>query len=126
VKKDVKKGRREDRKKRDKARRRRHREKQTEQALDPSRNLHAERGRPVTAADITPYARQKCSSCRGKGVVGRRSAGEVHGVEPCVCATKRFIKAHPEVIIDAHGVAFFPAEEPKDEAPTADGGPAQT
>ena len=128
MKKDAKKKRREDRKKKDKTRRRRHREKQVQQALDPSRNLHAERGRPVTAADITPYARQKCTDCKGKGLVGRRSAGEVHGVEPCACASKRFIKAHPEIIIDAQGVAFFPAEEPKQEIPeqaAPDGGSAE-
>lgn len=124
MKKDVKKKRRDDRKKRDKQRHRRHKEKAAQQALDPSRNLHVERGRPVTAADITPYARQKCGDCKGKGLVGRRSAGEVHGIEPCACASKRFIKAHPEVIIDVQGVAFFPAEEPKPE-PEADGGPAQ-
>ncbi len=91
-------------------------------ALDPSRNLHVERGRIVTASDITPFARPKCGTCRGKGIVGLRLAGEAQGVEPCKCATSRFFKRHgKKVIIDREGRAWWPADHVEVmEAPASD------
>jgi hypothetical protein len=31
--------------------------------------------------------------------------------EPCKCATTRFLKKHPEIIMDATGRAWWPADE---------------
>lgn len=79
-------------------------------APDARRNLHVERGRPVVVNDITPFARPKCGKCGGKGIAGMRSAGETTGAEPCSCATKRFFREHPEIIVTAEGEAFWPLE----------------
>lgn len=80
-------------------------------AGDPSRNLHADKGRAVVVNDITPYARQKCSKCAGRGIVGMRTAEEQQGAEPCRCATQRFFKKHgKDLIVDSHGRAWWPAK----------------
>lgn len=72
---------------------------------DPSRNAHVERGRVVMVSEVTPYALPLHQKCR-QGIV-RRSDPPV----ACACATKRFLKRHPEVIIDEKGAAWWPAEE---------------
>ena len=79
-------------------------------APDPRRNLHVDPGRPVTVSDITPYARQKCGKCGGRGIVGMRHAGDATGAEPCRCAHLRFMKAHPEIVVTETGAAFWPAQ----------------
>jgi len=80
-------------------------------APDPRRNLHVEPGRPVVVNDITPYARPKCGKCK-KGIADtvKNDAGEVVGAAPCVCATTRFYRRHPEIIVTETGAAFWPAE----------------
>lgn len=78
---------------------------------DPSRNLHADRGRSVVVNDITPYARQKCGNCGGRGIVGMRTTDEQQAAEPCKCATVRFFKKHGrDLIVDAQGRAWWPAK----------------
>lgn len=79
---------------------------------NPSRNSHVERGRPITVADVAPYARQKCQKCRGKGMVGVKLSedGTPVSATPCKCATVRFFKAKPEIILDEEGRAWWPAE----------------
>jgi hypothetical protein len=81
--------------------------------LDPSRNLHVEKGRVVTVNDITPHARPKCKDCKGKGITGtnKDDDGKAVSATPCRCATSRFFKAHPEVIVDARGASWWPLEQ---------------
>ncbi len=79
-------------------------------APDPSRNLHVEKGRAVMVSDIQPHALQMHEKCRGRGVVAIVDGGT--RAIPCKCATKRFLKAHPEVIIDKSGAAWWPAKDP--------------
>jgi len=71
-----------------------------------ARNPGVPRGRPVTVGDISGYALSGHQECRGRGMIGL-----VEGkARPCKCATKRFLKAHPEVVVDgATGEAFWPA-----------------
>lgn len=80
-------------------------------APDARRNLHVERGRPVVVNDITPFARPKCGKCKN-GIAGttKNDAGEVVGATPCACATTRFYRHHPEIIVTAEGEAFWPLE----------------
>jgi len=66
------------------------------------------KGRQVTVADLVPYALQMHPLCGGKGIV--RGTNNV----PCKCATKRFFKAKPNVILDATGAAWWPAKEDTD------------
>lgn len=71
---------------------------------DGTRNVGTPRGRPVTVDDVRPYVLPKHGRCRGKGVVGAVA---------CKCAQKRFMKAHPEVIVDFEGKllrSWWPAE----------------
>lgn len=79
---------------------------------DPSRNLDKERDRPVTVADVTPHALDGHPKCRGKGVMANQVA--------CACAMSRFLKAHPEIIIEvvdrAHperAAVFWPKKDPE-------------
>ena len=80
---------------------------------NPARNAHVEKGRPVTANEVIAHRLPMHEKCRvGKGIVsiamhedGTRTA------VPCACATKRFFKAHPEIVIDDNGAAWWPAEE---------------
>jgi hypothetical protein len=71
---------------------------------DPSRNAHVERGRVVMVSEVQPYALPMHQKCR-QGIV-RRTDPPV----ACACATKRFLKAHPEVIVDKDGRAWWPAK----------------
>jgi hypothetical protein len=79
-------------------------------AADPqasiARNLNVPRGRRVVASDIAPHALPLHPPCNGKGWVKR--AGEA---VPCRCSTKRFLAAHPEIIMDDEGIAWWPAEK---------------
>lgn len=78
-----------------------------------ARNTHVERGRPVTVDEIRQYRlpmHEACRQLRGLTHIVRTESGERRGV-PCKCAHKRFMKAHPEVIIDATGAAWWPKEE---------------
>lgn len=70
---------------------------------DPSRNVYYPRGREVTVDDVKAHALPKHQKCKG---------GMVSKTTPCSCATKRFLKAHPEVIIDSDGRAWWPAKDP--------------
>lgn len=97
------------------AQRRGHIREQLEKARQPDirRNVHVPRGRPVTLDDIQPHARQKCGSCKGRGLISTRKdeQGKPMFAEPCRCAHVRFVKAHPEIIVTETGEAFWPAEE---------------
>lgn len=79
-------------------------------APDPSRNQETPKGRAVTAAEISPYALPLHLKCRGKGVVGYRGQGEERTAVPCACATKRFLRAHPEVVVDRDGRVWWPED----------------
>jgi len=80
------------------------------------RNVDVPRGRPVKTGDVSAYALGGHSKCRGTGMVG--------AAEACSCATKRFMRAHPEVIVvregDLLGV-YWPLKVAETEA--KDGGP---
>lgn len=76
---------------------------------DPSRNTHIEKGAQVIGNDVTPHAREKCGKCRGKGL---RFSFERRRNEACACATKRFLEAHPEVIVEKNGALWWPAKQP--------------
>lgn len=78
-----------------------------------ARNTHVERGRPVTVDEIRAYRlplHEACRQLRGLTHIVRTEDGARLGV-PCKCAHKRFMKQHPEVIIDEKGAAWWPAEE---------------
>lgn len=85
--------------------------------LDPSRNLHVEKGRQVVVNDITPHARAKCPTCKGKGIVStaKGNDGQAVSATPCRCATARMFKAHPELIIERSGAAWWPLDDAKSE-----------
>lgn len=94
--------------------------------VDPSRNLHIDKGRQITIDDVRPYALAMHHPCRGNGVVGlvKDAEGKAVAGRPCICATKRFFKAHPEIIMEANGAAWWPLdvtanETPKQEQPAA-------
>lgn len=74
-------------------------------APDPSRNLHVPRGAAVTVAEVVKHALPKHSKCVGGLERGSKTT-------PCICATRRFLKAHPEIIMDKAGSAWWPAEDP--------------
>ena len=78
----------------------------------PARNTHKERGAIVTLDEIRAHRLPLHEKCRrGSGIVSYVVRdGKKLGV-PCKCAHKRFMKAHPEVIIDKDGAAWWPAEE---------------
>jgi hypothetical protein len=85
---------------------------------DPSRNLDKERDRPVTVADVTPHALPGHPKCRGKGVMANQVA--------CACAMSRFLKAHPEIIIEVldrehpeRAAVFWPKPDSYDETKDA-------
>lgn len=52
---------------------------------------------------------EKCRQGRGIVKYVTRPDGTKLGV-PCKCAHKRFMKAHPEIIIDETGAAWWPRE----------------
>lgn len=69
---------------------------------DPSQNLHVEKGAPVTLEEVRAYVLPGCATCSGRTGLGRDG-------KPCACATRRFMKAHPEIIMDRVGHAWWPA-----------------
>jgi hypothetical protein len=80
------------------------------------RNASIPRGRQVTTGDVSAHALPGHAKCGGRGMVGVEMA--------CPCATKRFLRRHPGVIVVMEGdVArvYWPAsvplaaEEPKGE-----------
>lgn len=73
---------------------------------DPSRNLGKEKGPPVLAEEVLEYADEDHFPCRGTG--SRRFGGK-RTKQPCRCSTKGFLEAHPEVIIERDGRAWWPA-----------------
>lgn len=80
---------------------------------DPSRNVHVTKGRIVTVDEIIAHRmplHEKCRQLKGLAKIVRRADGTRLGV-PCKCAHKRFMLAHPEVIIDKTGAAWWPAKE---------------
>lgn len=79
----------------------------------PARNTNVEKGRPVTVNEITAHRlplHEKCRALKGLEKIVKRPDGTRLGV-PCACAHRRFLKAHPEVIIDDSGAAWWPAED---------------
>lgn len=58
------------------------------------RNAHVPRGRDVTVSEVQAYALSGHGKCGGRGVVGRVA---------CACATKRFMRANPDVIVVREG-----------------------
>ena len=72
-------------------------------------------GKRVMVADLTPHALPMHPLCGGTGI--KRGTTNV----TCKCAMKRFFKAHPEIILDATGAAWWPAKEEKADGRT-DGG----
>jgi hypothetical protein len=95
------------------AQRRRARFEKVAAAVDPSRNLHVERGRAITVRDIAPHARAKCTKCKGTGIVAKikDADGNVVGATPCACATRKFFQRHPELIVEKNGAGFWPKED---------------
>lgn len=71
----------------------------------PAYNVHLPKGRAVMVSDIQPYALPMHQKCK-QGII-RRTVPPV----ACACATKRFLKAHPEIIIDETGAVWWPAKE---------------
>lgn len=74
-----------------------------------TRNAGVPRGRQVVVGDVSAYALEGHPPCRGTGMTGTNASGDA---VPCTCATRRFFKAHPEVIVvpDAGSVkAWWPA-----------------
>ncbi len=82
-------------------------------AADPSRNTHKEKGAPVTANEIAAYRLPLHDKCRrGKGLTVLEAAGDLpRRAVPCKCAMKRFLKAHPEIIVERTGAVYWPAPE---------------
>lgn len=68
---------------------------------DPSQNLHVAKGAPVTVDEVRAHGLPGCASCSG---AGRTPRGVI-----CSCATRRFMKAHPEIIVDRVGYSWWPA-----------------
>jgi len=58
------------------------------------RNANIPRGRDVKLSEVQAYALRGHSKCGGTGAVGRVA---------CSCATKRFMRAHPEVVVVREG-----------------------
>ena len=59
------------------------------------RNAGTPRGRPVSTGDVSAYALAGHAKCGGSGMLGPQMA--------CPCATKRFLKRHPEVVVVIEG-----------------------
>lgn len=74
---------------------------------DISLNTSKPKGKQVMVGEVAPYALQMHPPCRGTGI--QRGTRDV----PCRCATLRFFKAHPEIIIEASGQAWWPQKEEK-------------
>ncbi len=67
-------------------------------------NLDVPKGKPVTFMDLMKFGRAGCRNCKGRG-----ANLLINGLEsPCACATKRMFKAHPELIVEANGNAWWP------------------
>lgn len=70
-------------------------------ASGPARNLMSPRGPRVTVAEMQCYGYALCQrGCRGTGLERPQVA--------CACATRRFLKAHPEVIVDPEANVWWP------------------
>ena len=82
-----------------------------EEPGEPPRSF--ERGEPVTGIQVAPYALDGHTKCHGSGFV--RRAGKPTRV--CTCAQKRFMKAHPEVLIDSAGAAWWPKKKEGSSTP---------
>lgn len=70
-----------------------------------SRNAGSPRGRAVPVGDVAAHALSGHSKCRGTGMLGARMA--------CACATRRFLKAHPDVIVVPDGAecgVYYPVK----------------
>lgn len=82
------------------------------EAADPSRNVGKEKDRAVTVNDIAAHALPMHQKCRGKGQRVLEAAGLLpRRAVACGCAMKRFLKAHPEIIIERTGAVFWPKKE---------------
>lgn len=77
-------------------------------APDPSRNLHLPRGEQVTIDQVRAHRLVGCTKCSSTGLEGDRR----RSTTPCVCATRRFLKANPRIIMDRAGSAWWPAVDP--------------
>ena len=76
-----------------------------------TRNAGAARGAALTVKEVLEHAKPGHFACRARegkpaGIV--RTAG---AMTYCKCATAGLIKAHPEVIIDESGAAYWPAPD---------------
>jgi len=69
-------------------------------------NADTPKGRRVVIGDVAPYAMSGHPKCRGNGM----ESGNPNALAPCPCAIKRFHKAHPEIVVDAAGDGWWPAE----------------
>lgn len=68
---------------------------------DPSQNVHVERGPAITLEEVRAHALDGHASCRS-------TPGLAKDGKPCTCATKRFFRAHPEIVVDDKGFAWWP------------------
>jgi len=73
----------------------------------PARNQHLGQGQVVTVADIKKHAFAGCQKgCRGSGLMPYQPGEQPRA---CECATRRFLKAHPNLVIDERANAWWPA-----------------
>lgn len=87
------------------------------------RNIHKRRGAQVTLEEIAKCAKPACKKCNGTGVILQRLTGSKPEEPPtqigCGCAAKRFVEAHPEVIVSEQNYAWWPAPDSEQPAPKA-------
>jgi hypothetical protein len=84
-----------------------------------TRNLHRDKGVPLTTVEVLQHAKPGHLACRSTlvkpaGVVRDKKTG---ALTYCRCATERLLAAHPEVIIDESGKAWWPAAEEEEDTP---------
>lgn len=72
---------------------------------NPARNLHLEKGQVVMVSEVTPYALPMHQKCR-QGIIRQTNPPVA-----CACATKRFLRKYPEVIVDEQGRVWWPAKD---------------
>jgi hypothetical protein len=72
-----------------------------------ARNLDKARGPQVLASQVRAHALPFHPACNGTGVRNKVGAGGARQI--CKCATKRFLRAHPELIVQADGQCWWPA-----------------
>ena len=78
-------------------------------AKDPSRNLHKEKGAPVTLDEVTARGCPGHIECRQ---VGKIFSIERNRLEPCKRATAAMTSsAHWEIIVERDGRAWHPLDE---------------